>query len=131
MRAEIARRGLDIDVDSAGTGRWHIGEAPDPRAIAIAKDNGVDIGEQAARQVTRQDFGKFDHIVALDGPVLADLRAMVPADARAELSLFFDHLEGRKGEDVADPYYGGVEGFAVTWADVSTGAAALADKLQD
>ncbi len=129
MRAEAESRGLDVEIESAGTGKWHIGDPPDPRAIEEAQANGVDIAKQVARQVSAQDFDRFDHIVALDGSVYADLLAMAPESGTAEVSLFLDHVEGRGGEDVADPYYGGPEGFAVTWDDVTAGAAALADKL--
>lgn len=130
FRAEAQRRGLDIEIDSAGTGQWHIGEPPDARAIAVAADNGVDIEDQRARQMRPQDFESFDWIVALDIAVHAELAAMSPDNAKAELSLFFDHVEGRAGEDVADPFYGAEDGFAVTWADVTTGAGALADRIE-
>ncbi|MBC2778287.1 low molecular weight protein-tyrosine-phosphatase [Parasphingopyxis marina] len=129
MRALADGKGLDWTIDSAGTGPWHIGEPPDPRAMRVAADNGVDISEQRARQIQREDFHAFDHIVALDAQILAHLHSSMPDDASAALSLFFDHVEGREGGDVADPYYGGEEGFAVTWADVNAGAEALAAKL--
>src|SRR3712207_1035358 len=106
FRREAERLGLEVEVDSAGTGEWHIGRPPDPRAIAVAARNGVDIAHLRARQVSAVDFQRFDHIVALDTQNLANLRRMAPPGSSAELSLLLDHVDGREGEPVADPYYG-------------------------
>ncbi|KAB7782083.1 MULTISPECIES: low molecular weight protein-tyrosine-phosphatase [Methylorubrum] len=129
FRREAERIGLDVAVDSAGTGDWHVGEPPDRRAIAVARANGVDISGYRGRQVTAADFDRFDHVVALDLANLARLRALRPAGSRADLSLLLDHVPGRAGEPVADPYYGADEGFDTTWADVTAGAQALARRL--
>jgi protein-tyrosine phosphatase len=129
FRDAMARAGLDIDVDSAGTGDWHVGHAPDPRAQAVAKRNGVDISGYRARQVRASDFSRYSHIVAMDDKNLAQLNALRPATARAALSLLLDHVEGRAGAAVADPYFGDAAGFDVTWTDVNLGAAALVEKL--
>ncbi|MEN3211431.1 low molecular weight phosphotyrosine protein phosphatase [Methylorubrum populi] len=129
FRREAERTGLDVAVDSAGTGDWHVGEPPDRRAIAVARANGVDISGYRGRQVTAADFDRFDHVVALDLANLARLRALQPAKSRADLSLLLDHVPGREGEPVADPYYGADAGFDTTWADVTAGAQALARRL--
>ncbi len=129
LREETKRLGIDVEIDSAGTGDWHIGHPPDPRAIAVARRNGVDISHLRARLVTADDFRTFDHVVALDAQNLASLRRMQPADGKAELSMLLDHVEGRHGEAVADPYYGQDAHFDATWADVTAGARALARKL--
>jgi low molecular weight protein-tyrosine phosphatase len=131
FRAEAERLGLDAEADSAGTGGWHAGEPPDRRAIAAARRNGVDISHLEARQVTPGDFERFDHIVALDEENLADLEALRPAGSRARLSLLLDHVPGRQGQAVADPYYGGDSHFDVTWRDVTEGARGLADALNE
>lgn len=131
LRAEGERLELELAVDSAGTGDWHVGHPPDPRAQAAARRNGADIAHLRARQVTPADFHRFDHIVAMDRHNLADLRAMRPDDSKAEISLLLDHVPGREGEGVADPYYGGDEHFDDTWRDVVEGARALARKLLD
>ena len=125
MRAVAADCGLTIEIDSAGTGSWHVGNPPDGRARAVAFANGVDISAQRARQIAAADFERFAHIVAMDRSVLRDLKAFRPDGASAQLSLFLDHVEGREGEDVADPYYGEDEDFAIAWADVHRGAKAL------
>lgn len=129
FREEAERIGLDVEVDSAGTGDWHVGEAPDARASSLAEAKGVPIGHLRARQLTRADFAHFTHIYALDRQNLADIRALAPADARAEISLLLDTVPGRAGEAVADPYFGEADGFEVTWRDVSAAARALADRL--
>jgi protein-tyrosine phosphatase len=130
FRAEAARIGLDAQADSAGTGGWHAGEPPDPRAIAAARRYGVDISRLRARKVAPDDFERFDHVVALDRDNLADLERIRPAGSRAALSLLLDHADGREGEAVADPYYGGDRDFDVTWRDVTDGARGLAGALQ-
>ncbi|KQO88577.1 low molecular weight protein-tyrosine-phosphatase [Methylorubrum extorquens] len=131
FRQEAERIGLDVTVDSAGTGDWHVGEPPDPRAIAVARANGVDIAGYRGRQVAPADFERFDHVVALDLANLARLRALRPDGSRAALSLLLDHVPGRAGEPVADPYYGAQEGFDTTWADVTAGARALARRIAE
>jgi protein-tyrosine phosphatase len=131
FRAEVARIGLDVEVDSAGTGDWHVGEPPDRRAQAVALRYGVDISSYRARQVNHQDFHRFSHIVALDLQNLAALEAIRPAGAVAELSLLLDHVEGRGGEAVADPYFGDAAGFEVAWIEVTRGAQALARRIAE
>lgn len=130
MRQALAERGIDIGVDSAGTGDWHVGKPPDRRAQAIARLHGADISGYRGRQVAAEDFHRFTHIVAMDADNLADLQTMLPAGATARLSLLLDHVEGRAGDSVADPYFGGDEGFAVTWADVTAGVEALLAVLE-
>lgn len=129
LRAEAERTGLAVTVDSAGTGDWHVGNPPDRRAQAAALRHGSDIAGYQARQVTRADFTRFTHILALDAANLADLQALAPPDATAELALLLDLVPGREGDGVVDPYYGGAEGFEATWDDVSAAARALVAKL--
>ena len=130
LRDEARRRRLDLIVDSAGTGDWHAGEPPDPRAQAAAARNGVDISTLRARQVTKGDFRRFTHIVALDEQNLADLKRLAPADATATLSLLLDHVPGRQAQGVVDPWFGDEAGFDVTWAEVTAAAQGLTDRLQ-
>nr|WP_243451945.1 low molecular weight protein-tyrosine-phosphatase [Sphingosinicella soli] len=122
MRRLVEAQGAPIAIDSAGTGDWHIGRAPDPRAQAEALRQGLDISMLRARQVTEEDFHRFDHIVAMDAKNLADLLELRPDGAGAALSLLLDHAEGG---DVPDPYYGGDEGFAETFRLVEAGARGL------
>lgn len=129
FRREAERLGIDVEIDSAGTGNWNVGRAPDARAQAVARLNGLEIGEYRARQIAPEDFRRFTHIVALDAQNFADLAALRPADATANISLLLDHVEGRAGEAVPDPYYGEAADFALTWRDVVAGAEALARRI--
>ncbi len=130
LRAAALEAGLDVEVCSAGTGGWHVGEPPDPRARSVARRHGVDIDGYRARQVVAADFHHFDHVVALDSQNLKALRAMCPPGATARLSLLLDHVPGREGAAVADPYYGDEAGFEITWGEVSEGARALIGVLR-
>ncbi|ALH82371.1 low molecular weight protein-tyrosine-phosphatase [Sphingopyxis macrogoltabida] len=124
-RAAFAAAGIDATLDSAGTADWHIGHPPDRRAQAEARRRGTDIGDLRARQLVREDFYRFDLILAADEANLRDARALAPADAMAKLRLMLDLVPGRAGDSVADPYYGDEGGFAATWDDVGAVAAAL------
>jgi protein-tyrosine phosphatase len=129
FRREAQRLGLEVEIDSAGTGDWHVGYPPDPRAAAVAARNGIDISNLEARLVTADDFRRFDHIVALDPNNLRDLERLRPVGGQARLSLLLDHVEGRQGQGVADPYYGEDGHFDAAWADVSAGAEGLARRI--
>jgi protein-tyrosine phosphatase len=131
FRAEAEQLGLDVTVDSAGTGGWHKGDPPDPRAVAVARRNGVDISGLKARQVKPDDFREFTHIDALDHDNLRGLLQVAPSDATAEVGLLLNLVEGHADRAVADPYYGDEAGFDVTWNDVVLGARALAKRLVD
>ena len=102
---------VDVDVDSAGTGNWHVGEPSDPRMRRAAAKKGLAI-ESTARQVTADDFRTFDLIVAMDRRNLEDLEAIAPPGTTAGLRLFRDFDPDGPGE-VPDPYYGGEAGFAL------------------
>lgn len=129
FRASAARAGLSVLADSAGTGNWHAGHPPDPRAQAEAARHGIDIGSYRARQVTPADFRRFTHVLALDASNLANLEAIRPPDATASLSLLLDHVPAMAGQSVADPYWGGAPEFAQTWREVSLAADALVASL--
>lgn len=124
-RAAFADAGIAAMLDSAGTGDWHVGRPPDRRAQAEARRRGVDISSLRGRQLAEEDFYRFDLILAADATNLRDARALAPPDATASVRLMLDLVPGRQGESVTDPYYGADDGFAETWADVSTVAAAL------
>lgn len=129
LRAEAVQAGLAVTVDSAGTGGWHAGNPPDPRAIAEAARHGIDISRYRARQVTAGDFERFGRVFALDPQNLRDLRALAPRRGPGRIELLMDLVPGRHGTAVEDPYYGGPEDFARTWADVSLAARVLVRQL--
>ena len=131
LRAEAEKAGLPVEVDSAGTGDWHVDCPPDKRAQAVALRHGIDISTYRGRQVTPEDFHRFDHIFALDAENLKNLRRIRPSDGSATLRLLMDLVPGREGSSVTDPYFGKDEGFDETWEDVTRAARALIELLQD
>jgi protein-tyrosine phosphatase len=129
LRRAVTARALNIGVDSAGTGDWHVGKPPDRRAMAVARRHGIDISGYRARQISAEDFLRFTHILALDADNLRDLEAERPIGATAHLSLLLDYVPGRTGTGVVDPYFGGDEGFDATWADVTMGVEGFLNAL--
>ena len=130
LRAEVEKTDLLVEIDSAGTGDWHVDCPPDTRAQAVALRNGIDISTYRGRQVTPQDFHRFDHIFALDTENLKNLRRIRPSNSTATLRLLMDLVPGREGSSVTDPYFGEDEGFDETWDDVTKAARALIESLQ-
>jgi protein-tyrosine phosphatase len=118
MRALVREAGLEdsIELDSAGTGAWHVGNPPDERATETARARGIAL-EGAARVLRQKDFDDFDLVLAMDRKNLADLRRLAPderAPARTRLLREFDPASAGLGVsdlDVPDPYYGGPQGF--------------------
>lgn len=112
MRHRLQQAGLAerIELDSAGTGDWHVGKAPDSRTQQAASRRGYDLSSLRGRQVSADDFARFDLILAMDSANLRDLQRIRPPQARAELDLYLRRFELAEDE-VPDPYYGGSEGF--------------------
>lgn len=112
-RKKAETGGKSILVDSAGTGDWHEGERPDPRAVAVGKARGYDLSDQTARAIVPEDFSRFDHIVALDSGHqrwLMDRRSALRLPERS-LTRLMDWSVGLAGRDVPDPYYGDESDF--------------------
>jgi len=97
---------LNVAADSAGTGGWHVGDAPDPRAVHAAAGRGYDLSALRARQAGPEDFEEFDLILAMDRANLAALERIRPAGNDTPLRLFLDYAGGARDE-VPDPYYDG------------------------
>jgi protein-tyrosine phosphatase len=113
FRDHVEQQGLAdvIDIQSAGTGHWHVGEPPDERMQAAAQKRGYRLAGRG-RQFAPQDFDRYDLIVAMDGQNLRDILAQDPARRyRDKVTLLCDLVPGREGGDVPDPYYGGTRGF--------------------
>ena len=102
---------LELEIDSAGTAGYHIGEPPDPRTRAAAARRGYDLTALRARIVEPEDFERFDLILAMDRENLTVLRRRAPAAAHGRLRLFLEFAPDTRLEDVPDPYYGGPNGF--------------------
>lgn len=114
MRHLVHQAGLDhrIEIESAGTGDWHVGEPRDRRSREVGERRGIPL-QGRARQFVPADFARFDHVLAMDGKNLADLQAMAPDDAsrrKVRLLRSYDPASPA-GSDVPDPYYGGAAGF--------------------
>ena len=115
-------RGLDLTIDSAGTGNWHAGEAPCDHSIAIAREHGVEIGHLRARQVKREDFERFDLVIALDESNYNDLKRMGASPVK--LGVY-----GHEGQDVPDPYFfKGYEGFEKVFTMIESCVQVLFDE---
>jgi protein-tyrosine phosphatase len=119
--------GLAVDVDSAGTADYHVGEPPDRRSIAAAKRRGYDISGLRARQVSAADFSAFDYVLAMDRANLDELER-IGARGRAHVGLFMAHTPGLEDE-VPDPYYGGTEDFERVLDLCEAGARGLLGRL--
>ena len=113
LRALAAREPpeLVIEVDSAGTASYHLGQPPDPRTCAAAARRGYQLAALRARAVESADFERFDLILAMDEENLAVLRRRAPAHARERLRLFLEFAPESATREVPDPYYGGPNGF--------------------
>jgi protein-tyrosine phosphatase len=112
LRALAAREApeLPLEVDSAGTADYHVGQPPDPRTRAAAARRGYDLSALRARTVDSGDFERFDLILAMDRENLKVLKRRAPSHAHERLHLFLEFAPDAP-EDVPDPYYGGPNGF--------------------
>ena len=102
---------LTLEVDSAGTAEYHVGQPPDPRTRAAAARRGYDLSALRARTVESTDFERFDLILAMDRDNLKALRRRAPSHTHERLRLFLEFSPDAAPEDVPDPYYGGPNGF--------------------
>ena len=119
-----------IEVDSAGTSNYHIGDHPDPRSIAAAQRRGYSLDEQVARQVRANDFEEFDYILAMDVDNLHHLESAAPSGCKAKLQLLLS-FSNEATESVPDPYFGDAgEGFEVVLDLVEDACRCLLEKLQ-
>ncbi len=113
FRHHVEKAGLaeSVHIDSAGTHDYHIGDAPDARTQLAAKRRGYDMSRLRGRQVEREDFARFDYVLAMDEANLSILQRLRPRDAQCHLGLFLDFAERHTEREVPDPYYGGPDGF--------------------
>ncbi|MBI1421859.1 MAG: low molecular weight phosphotyrosine protein phosphatase [Gammaproteobacteria bacterium] len=113
FRSLVQERKLQtvIDIDSAGTHAYHVGEAPDRRAQSTAKARGVDLSDLRARPVNLKDFDQFDYILAMDEDNYAILLNQCPQEAQEKVKLFLSFAPHLNRREVPDPYYGGLKSF--------------------
>ncbi len=134
MRALLAEADLEgkVAIDSAGTGAWHVGSAPDRRATAAAAAQGVRLAGQA-RRIEPEDFERFDLVIAMDRSNVRDLQALAATvEGRAKVRLLREFDSASVGEDldVPDPYYGGEDGFGTVFAMVRAACQGLLDQIR-
>ncbi|MEZ5462928.1 low molecular weight protein-tyrosine-phosphatase [Dokdonella sp.] len=110
-RVEFARAGLDIEVESAGTESYHVGDQADPRAIAMAEAHGYPMSAHRARQLCAEDFSRFDHLLVMDQVNLRAARARGPLEGRERVELFLPFVGISEPVELPDPYYGSNRDF--------------------
>jgi protein-tyrosine phosphatase len=117
-------------VDSAGTGSWHIGHAPDERSIAVAKKNKLDISKQKGRQFTASDFDFFDYIYVMDNSNYSDVMELSKnQEQKNKVQLILNELFPNENVDVPDPYYGVPNGFDAVYKMLDEACDLIALKL--
>lgn len=131
FRRLLAERAPDveIEIDSAGTHDYHVGDPPDPRAIAAASRRGVDLRPLRARLISEEDFERFDLIIAMDRLNREMLLDRSPEPFRERIRLFMEFAGDSEVEDVPDPYYGGTPGFERVLDLAEEAAAGLLDEV--
>ncbi|MFP6559531.1 low molecular weight protein-tyrosine-phosphatase [Paraburkholderia sp. B3] len=132
MRHMVGQAGLDgrIDVDSAGTGDWHLGEAPDERAQRAGHRRGYDLAPLRARQIGAGDFERFDFVVAMDDANITALQKVAPPAARDKIRLLMEFAPQLDTRIVADPYFGGEAGFETVLDQCETACEGLLAALR-
>jgi protein-tyrosine phosphatase len=131
FRHIVEQQGLSdrITTDSAGTGGWHTGEAPDRRSIAVAARYGLDLSKLKARQINKRDFQSFDLILGMDSSNITNIRRVAPEGGRDRVHLFSALTLGESW-DVPDPYYGDASDFERVYHMISEGCMSLAERLK-
>jgi len=120
---------LPLEIDSAGTHDYHVGDPPDPRAVAAAARRGIDLRSLRARQVSDDDFESFDLILAMDRLNYVTLLERAPDVLHERNRLFMDYARDTSAKDVPDPYYGGPLGFEQVLDLAEEAAAGLLDEV--
>lgn len=131
MRRLVEEAGIAdrVELASAGTGDWHVGEPADPRTVAILAAHGYDGTAHRARQFTTADFDAADLIVAMDDSNVAALRRIAPPGGMAKVRLLLSYVADATDREVPDPWYGGDDGFEVALSLVEQGCRGLLDEL--
>ncbi len=118
-------------IDSSGTGASHIGELPDRRSIAIAKQNGIDITSQRARKFSIKDFDEFDIIYVMDNSNYENVIKLSRNDAdKSKVKLILNEIFPGENLDVPDPYYGGNFGFKNVYEMLDEACDIIAEKIK-
>lgn len=119
-----------IQIDSAGTHAYHVGEPPDPRARETAQRRGIDLSRQRARRAIAEDFERFDYVLAMDEDNHRSLLRICPSGLESRLRLFMDYAPHLERHEVPDPYYGGANGFEAVFDMVEEAARGLLEAIR-
>lgn len=132
FRHKIENAGLDkhVEIDSAGTHAYHVGEPPDGRAQKAALNRGFDLSRQRARRVSSNDFEEYDYVIAMDSSNEDDLVSICPVGLDDKIHLFLKFASNANTTEVPDPYYGGGNGFEIVLNLVEDAADGLIAHLQ-
>jgi len=120
----------DVEVDSAGTHAYHVGELPDARSSQCANQRGFDLSYIRARRVEVSDFEYFDYVLAMDADNLSILKSMSPTQHKNKVCLFLDYAKDNSESEVPDPYYGGANGFDHVFDLVEEASKGLLDDIK-
>lgn len=131
LRTLLAKAGKTqgIEIDSAGTHDYHVGEPPFPAAVEVARKRGYDIASCISRRVASNDFDHFDHILAMDKANLAHLRSIAPTRSKQKIELLLEYGEKYYGMEVPDPYGGKPEGYQLALEMIEDGCQGLVTLL--
>lgn len=119
-----------IEIDSAGTHAYHVGESPDKRAQETARSRGIDLAYIQARKVDENDFEYYDYILAMDSDNYAILEQSCPQQYKDKLNLFLDFAPEHPLNEVPDPYYGGIKGFENVFDMVDAASKGLLENIK-
>ena len=113
LKDKVKKAGLAWEVDSAGIGDWHTGELPDKRSISTARQYAIDISDQRARQIRKEDLLHFDLILAMDDSNLRQIQLLAKQvqNPKSQIEMILNYSAPGKNQSVPDPYYGGLDGF--------------------
>ena len=132
LRHHANRYGLDLEIDSAGTGNWHAGENPDKRATQTAKARGVDISKLVARQIRKDDFQRFDLILVADAEVYRDVtRLAATKEEKVKVDFMMNMSHPGSNKAVPDPYFGGMDGFDAVFDMLDRSCEAIVTKMKN
>ena len=121
--------GDKIHVDSAGTHSYHIGNPPDSRSQATARQRGIDLSDLQARRFTSADFAEYDYVIGMDHANIADMRAIRPKDGKARLQLMLEYSKKFTQAEVPDPYFG-EDGFEQVFDMIDDASQGLLESIR-
>jgi protein-tyrosine phosphatase len=128
LQSKLSKK--DFIVDSAGTGDWHIGHAPDPRSIRVAKNHRLDITNLKGRQFSEKDFHDFDYIFVMDNQNYKDVVKLTNKTVlKQKVKLILNEIFPNENVDVPDPYFGLEDGFEKVYAMLDEACEVIAEKL--